>query len=654
VEWKRNVADIEDVLRAIAAFANDFQNLGGGYVVCGAEEAKDEHGFPCVAYPGLQSSRFREVEGKVMADARSKIDPAVTPLVEELPGEVDGQRVLVFVVPASNAAHSYRPSGKDSSAYFVRIGRETIEARNGVLRELLVRKQALPPWDRRLAERADLRDIDLLAFRDVLQQVGVWNQAVSVEEYFGGSIRVSEFVPPLGGSRPLDAVVHPSNFSLLLFGKEPTRFFLGAWTKVAFYPGRDRGEPVSERHDVTGTVVAQAKKALELLRTHSSTAFDKESPEPNALKYPDRALQEAIINALVHRDYELDDPTSITVFVDRVEIRSPGCLSRFVDREMFLAGRASPSWRNQSLAYFFSRLQLAQAEGQGIPTIFRTMRQMGSPEPRFHLEAAAVTCVLPAHPRHEMMRHVTEVERLLLQQDLDEAQSKLDSLLDTHSTNPKLLDLFVQLAALRHRPEAVGRYVVDHQVQPHDLPAGTAFQFAEMISQSPDVEHQRIGRLWLDHVSKRALEGDEVKRVALALRKVGEDEQAVQLVSRYVSNAASPLAVPAVLYDIRARAKIDLAKKCMDMGRDRLLQKERQARAWDLCRKYLEDADADIISALEIETRPREREYFERDLDFVRQLMRQAQKPAHRPEQKRPNLGDPLLRQRRGGTGSPP
>ena len=119
VEWKRRVADVDDVLRTITAFANDFQNLGGGYVVCGAEELRDEHGFSRVEFPGLTAARFRELEGKVMADARGKIDPPVTPLVEEFPGSVEGQRVLVFIVPASSHAHSYRADGKDAS----KIGR---------------------------------------------------------------------------------------------------------------------------------------------------------------------------------------------------------------------------------------------------------------------------------------------------------------------------------------------------------------------------------------------------------------------------------------------------------------------------------------------------------------------------------------------------
>lgn len=199
VEWKKNVADIEDLLRTVAAFANDYQNLGGGYIVCGAEESKDVHGFQQVAFPGLSASRLKEVEGKIMSGSKDKIDPPVSPLVEELVGEQEGHRVLVFIVPATGHAHSYRASGKDSSTYYVRRGRDTQEARNGVLRELLVRKQALAPWDRRLNEHASIADIDLLAFREILQQVGIWNPAVGIEDYFSEAVRLSDFVPALGG-----------------------------------------------------------------------------------------------------------------------------------------------------------------------------------------------------------------------------------------------------------------------------------------------------------------------------------------------------------------------------------------------------------------------------------------------------------------------
>ncbi len=635
VEWKENVADVDNVLKTIAAFANDFQNLGGGYVVCGAIETKDEQGFQTISCPGLTASRFKEVEGKVMAGARDKIDPAVAPLVEELPGETEGHRVLVFIVPGTGNAHSYRSGGKDSSAYYVRLSRETVEARNGILRELLVRKKALPPWDKRLNDDATLQDIDLLAFRSVLEEIGAWKPSLGVEDYFSETQRLSEFIPSLGSTRPLDPAIHPRNFALLLFGKEPTRFFPGAYMKFSVYPGMDRSELTSERYDITGTIVQQARRAIDLLRAHSSTAFNKDSQVPNAPKYPERALKEAVINSLAHRDYELDDPSSITVFADRVEIRSPGSLRRTVDKDKFLSGTASPSWRNQTLAYFFNKLQLAQAEGQGIPTIIKTMEQLGSPAPRFELEEMAVGCVLPAHPRHEMMRHVAEIERLIVQRDFDAAETKLAQALAEQPTAPQLLDLFVQLTTYGQRPHVVGDYVQKHQLNPENLPASTVFQLAEVLIQSPEAAHERLGRAWLEQASLRSLEGDEVKRGALALRKIGDDERAVKMLTQFISRSASPFTVSATLYDIRARARIDLAKKCMGTERDSRFKPDMQAKAWERCRRYLDEAEVDIIRALDIEQNSKEREYFERDLEFVRLMKAQVEKPHSKSGEKR-------------------
>jgi predicted HTH transcriptional regulator len=55
VEWKENGDDkaiVNSIVKTISAFANDIANFGGGYVVCGAKETKDEYGFPKVAYTG--------------------------------------------------------------------------------------------------------------------------------------------------------------------------------------------------------------------------------------------------------------------------------------------------------------------------------------------------------------------------------------------------------------------------------------------------------------------------------------------------------------------------------------------------------------------------------------------------------------------------
>jgi len=181
-EWKENVADVDDVVATLTAFANDLQNLGGGYVVCGAKEDKDVHGFPRLVRTGLPASRLKEVEGKVLARCRERVSPPLAPLVEELDSDEGARRVLVFVQPATGTAHAFR-RGNDGEKHYVRVSRSTIEARNGLLKNLLVRKGALEPWDRRPCAAATEADVDPLALRDALQRMAVFSPERGVEPF---------------------------------------------------------------------------------------------------------------------------------------------------------------------------------------------------------------------------------------------------------------------------------------------------------------------------------------------------------------------------------------------------------------------------------------------------------------------------------------
>lgn len=399
IEWKENVADVDDVVATLCAFANDLANLGGGYVVCGAQEVKDDHGVPRLIRSGLSASRLQEVEGRVLARCRDRVSPPLTPLVTELPADTPDRRILVFVQPATAAAHTAR-RGNEGTKHFVRVGRSTIEARNGVLRDLLVRKGVVPPWDRRPCEGASERDLDLLALRDALNQMGGGLPDSRIDQFLSDDASLSPFVPSLCVREPLTNVLRPRNFAMLLFGRNVQRFIPGAFSLFSIYPGTDRADQHSERYELAGSVIEQVRRLQPLLDAQAYTAFDKSDPEtPNAVKYPRRALYEAMGNALAHRDYELADPVRITTFADRVEFVSPGPLPLGVDAASFERGEAPPKWRNQALAWLFNRLQLAQAEGQGIPTILRTMRAEGCPPPVFRMNVHSVVCILRANPR---------------------------------------------------------------------------------------------------------------------------------------------------------------------------------------------------------------------------------------------------------------
>lgn len=629
VEWKEAVADVDDVVRTIVAFANDWSNLGGGYVVCGAQEVKDEGGFQRVNFIGITAERLKEIEGRVLEKCRSRVDPMLAPLTEEIRIDDQQKRILVFIAPRSRRAHQFR-SDQDSGKYFVRIGRETREARDGILRELLVRKGDALPWDRDVSANATSQDIDLLTLREVLTRATLWDPGRDIDDYFDEEKPIHALMPSIGVKEPLTKVLRPRNFSVLMFGRDATRFIPGASAIVSVYPGVDRGEPYAERQEVSGPVASQVSRVLELINAQSSTVFDKtDLITPNFSKFPERALKEAIVNAFVHRDYISAQPVRITVFSDRIEITSPGALMAGVDRAAFLEGRGRPLWRNQALSLLFNRLNLAQAEGQGIPTIIRSMREAGNPAPIFDLTESSVTCILPAHPRHALAKRVKKVEEALVLGKVDEARSEIDELLANDPYNVRVVDLFVNVARLVGDDELVADFVTKHRSALPSFPRNSLVLLAEGLvhSDSPSEKNRRLASDLLAWASQAVVDENDAKRTAIAMRKAGEIEGVVAFVDRQLDlhpGWSSP-----TLLKSRGRALIDLAKRAMETAQKSEITPQLRANAKEQTRGYLDRAEKDLKEA-QAHAEGGELDWVERDLQFLEKMRAWATRPPNR------------------------
>ncbi|MBO3739493.1 ATP-binding protein [Actinoplanes flavus] len=631
-EWKENVADIDDVVATLSAFANDLQNLGGGYVVCGVAETRDEHGFPTLARAGLPASRMREVEGTVMTRCRERVSPPITPLVEQLATEDPQRRILVFVQPATGTAHTFRRRS-DGAKHFVRVSHSTIEARNGVLRELLVRKGALEPWDRRPCNGATEADLDLIALRDALQRMGAFSAEQGLQPYLSPDYSLSAFVPPLLAAEPLTGVLRPRNFAMLLFGRNTHRFIPGAVSFFSIYPGTDRSDPHAERHELDGNLFEQARRLQELLDIQSYTAFDKTDPtSPNVIKYPQRALYEAMGNALAHRDYEQTDPTRLTVFSDRIEIASPGPLPSGVDLAALRRGEAPPKWRNQALAWFFSRMQLAQGEGQGIPTILRSMREEGNPPPRFDADDIRVVCTLPAHPRHAALQELRSAEQALALGEIERARVRVEGVLENDPLNFRAIQLFAEIHQARRDPAAVAAWVRRHRDEIGALPPPVLLQLAEAIGGS---EHDRP--IIVDLLSRAArgrLEERELRRIVVAMSKAKDDESALDLIERQMLEHPEWRSNPSLL-QLRGDSNIGLAKRCRDMATKPEVARATKARAWRDFHTYLDLAERDLRAALAHSVDQYLSEQIQRNIDYLEQLRRDNQPPQRRAARRR-------------------
>ncbi|MDZ4798942.1 MAG: ATP-binding protein [Bryobacteraceae bacterium] len=631
VEWKENVADSDDVVETLSAFANDWSNLGGGYVVCGAREEKDEHGFPTVTLVGLSAAKLREVEGKVLTACRDRVSPSIAPLVQELPTETPDRRVLVFVMPSTRSAHLFRKR-EEAGKYYVRISRETREARNGILRELLVRKGAVDPWDRRVCSAATINDLDLLALRDALQRMGVFHPDRGIEEYLSDARALSPFVPALCFREPLTNVLRPRNFAMLLFGRNVQSHIQGGYSLFSIYPGTDRSEPHAERNELAGTLVDQARRLIELLDVQSYVAFDKTNRDsPNAVKYPPRALHEAMINALAHRDYEIIEPTRVTVFSDRVEVLSPGSLPTGISVEDFREGRAPAKWRNQSLAWFLSRLQLAQAEGQGIPTILRSMREEGCPPPRFHVNEVQVVCTLPAHPRHALAREHRNIEEAISLGEFERAQKAVLDLLSRDSMNVRTIQLFAEVQRALNSAAPVREFLESHRDRLNAFPPVVLTQLADVLTlaDTPSRENLALARtLYLDASRGRVAER-EVRQVAIGLSRAGDESSAIRFLNAQMEEHPEFRDNPFLLR-IRGNAYIGQAKTCSQTGKRRDLPPQTKRRAWEDCRGFLKAGEGDLRRAVSLTADTLVIEGIEKSLDFVRQLREIATPPERR------------------------
>lgn len=415
VEWKERVADIENACKSLVAFANDFHSLGGGYLVCGVRESKDLHGSPLAESVGLTAAEAKRVSGELMVLCREKVSPPISPHLEELEGAEPGKKVLVFTQPRTGQAHSFRGT-KEGPAYWIRLGSQTRQARNGLLRDLLVKTGATPPWELQPCNEAKPEDLDLLKLRGFLSQV--YRDDQRPERFLSAKEKLHALVEPLLVEEPLTGLLRPRNFAILLFGKQIHRFFPYAYLDFAVYPEFDRSGTHSQRTQLMGDLFEQIDAAKKMLLLHNPQRMDKEHPNrPNYDSYPKRALEEALVNAVVHRDYSIRQSGSITVFLDRIEFLSRGALPEDLDRQRFLEGTAGPFWRNRSLSWFTSELQYTQAQGQGIPTIIRALRRINS-EPRFDLDNHSVTCTIPAHARHTQEQLLRQNLQHLLDNDL--------------------------------------------------------------------------------------------------------------------------------------------------------------------------------------------------------------------------------------------
>lgn len=179
---------------------------------------------------------------------------------------------------------------------------------------------------------------------------------------------------------------------LMTFSMYPQAYFPQLCITAVSLPGTeqgeigDDGERFIDNKRITGAISDMLEEAVEFVRTNSrtKTIIDDNGHRVDKPEYPIKAVREAILNALVHRDYSVHTenvPIRIEMYRDRMEIINSGGLYGKISIDAL--GKVRPETRNAALANMLELLNITENRYSGIPTMRKEFANAGLPAPIF-------------------------------------------------------------------------------------------------------------------------------------------------------------------------------------------------------------------------------------------------------------------------------
>jgi ATP-dependent DNA helicase RecG len=220
-------------------------------------------------------------------------------------------------------------------------------------------------------ERAQLADLDLKAVEAHIAR------AVADDRYDGGQTEPIPFLQEMRCLVDDDDRLVPTLAGLLIFGKRPQAFLEHTDIALAHFSGTmpDLATPPLHFRRYDGTLTKQIDEIERYLwnNTRRSIRTDSGPQRDEVPEYPRQALRELTANAVTHRDYNLlGARTQISMFVDRIEWRSPGGLPRGITEENILYSGSRA--RNPTIAQLLYQSGYIEAFGMGLPTVINLLK----------------------------------------------------------------------------------------------------------------------------------------------------------------------------------------------------------------------------------------------------------------------------------------
>jgi ATP-dependent DNA helicase RecG len=275
--------------------------------------------------------------------------------------QVDQSQVLWVTVPPG-LPHVYSLEGR----YLGREGSQTNPLSARQLRQLLLERGSVL-FESQMPGNATLKDLD-------------WQK---VSEYLK-ALNFPEEEPPenlLIQRGCLGRDLRPTYAALLLFGRYPQQWLPNATILATRFPGVTYADRFIKK-DINGTLPEQLRQVEAFTRQNLSSVVRLVGlTRQETTEYPLEAVREILVNAVAHRDYNLQgDNIHLNIFADRIEVQSPGGLPGPVTLDNLLDARFS---RNAVIVQVLSDLGFVERLGYGLDRVVKVMQQNNLRPPRF-------------------------------------------------------------------------------------------------------------------------------------------------------------------------------------------------------------------------------------------------------------------------------
>lgn len=370
VEWKSRWKD--EYLAWICGFAN----AQGGSLYIGL----DDEGRPV----GLSDS------GKLLEDLPNKIRDAMGIIVNVNLHKEGNLEYIEIEVPPYPIAISCKGS------YYYRSGSTNQKLIGPELESFILRRRGIT-WDHASLPYFTMDDVDddvIKRFKARAAKKGRIDESV-----------LDESKENLMEKLHLKNAGFLTNAAMLLFSSDPEKWLLGAFTKIGYF---ESDADLLYQDEIHGSILDQVDKIVELVYLKYMKAKISYEGIQRIERYfvPEEALREALLNAIIHKDYASGIPIQISVYEDRLYIANCGQLPESWTVENLMSKHASQPF-NPHIAHVFYLAGFIESWGRGIEKIFDACRKDGVPQPEYTIHTGDIMIKFTA-PEGRIIKKGTE------------------------------------------------------------------------------------------------------------------------------------------------------------------------------------------------------------------------------------------------------